>query len=472
MMERAKPTASPRSLLAAAVDTPGLYLDAPADIDPYTIDWTRKFRGTTPLVVRPKTTDELARVLFACHRYGIKVVPQGGNTGMVGGSTPRQGEVVISLSRMGAIEDYDDASGTIQVQAGVVLQTLHEHLDAHGMVFPVDLGGRGSCQIGGMIATNAGGLKVVRYGHMREQVRGLEVVLADGTVVSNLNKLKKNNTGIDLKHLFIGSEGILGIVTRAVLQASPRPRAVRTALAALGRLDDLPALYIAVRRSFPGLSSLECVVRDAIDFLRAVEPSIGEPFGQKYPAYVLIEEEGEPGEGARASWHERLMALIEDGAVLDIVIAESEAQARALWSYRERPTEAIGKVGLTHKYDVSVPQGAIPGFLAEVAALAKTRPGLRPLFYGHLGDGNMHINMVQRPELPVAQFHAEEPALSAAIYQLVAGYRGSVSAEHGIGVMKRAYLHHSRTAEEIALMRSLKVALDPAGILNPGVILP
>ena len=242
---------APHERLRARLGDPALYLDDPADTARYARDWIGKYVGTAPLVVRPRSTEEMAAVLAACTELDVPVVPQAGNTGMVGGGVPRAGEVVLSVERLNAIEAFDEASATVRVQAGVVLETLQNYLAERGYDMPVDLGGRGSCQIGGMIATNAGGVKVLRYGHMREQVRGLEVVLADGTVVSGLNILKKNNTGIDLKQIFIGSEGTLGVITRAVLQVQPAPEAFQTALAGLARRDLLPALLQAARARFP-----------------------------------------------------------------------------------------------------------------------------------------------------------------------------------------------------------------------------
>ena len=259
--------------LSAELEWPGLVLSEPDEVAAYTTDWTRKFSGTAPCVLRPHNTEEVASCVRACGKFDLALVPQGGNTGLVGGSVPRAGEVVLSLSRLNAIESFDAASATVQLQAGVVLQALHENLAAHGHVFPVDLGARGSCQIGGMIATNAGGIKVLRYGHMREQVLGLEVVLADGTILSNLNSLKKNNTGLDLKHVFIGSEGMLGIITRAVLQARPAPHAVQTALLALDTRDRLPELLTLLRERLRGLSSLEIITRDSLALYKEVEPA-------------------------------------------------------------------------------------------------------------------------------------------------------------------------------------------------------
>ena len=456
--------------LGAELNAPGLVLSGAGEMAAYTTDWTRKFSGQTPAVLRPRDTGEVVRCVLVCRKLGLALVPQGGNTGLVGGSVPRAGEVVLSLSRLNAIESFDAASATVQVQAGVVLQALHEDLAGRGCIFPVDLGARGSCQIGGMIATNAGGIKVLRYGHMREQVLGLEVVLADGTVLSNLNSLKKNNTGLDLKHLFIGSEGVLGIITRAVLQARPAPHAVQTALLALDTRDRLPELLTLLRERLHGLSSLEIITRDSIALYKEVEPGRQEPFDKTYPACVIVEEETGAGEQERDGFLQRLTAILDSGLAVDAVVAESEAQAQGIWRLRDGVTEAISRAGLTHKFDVTVPPGALPGFLDQMERFGAEAGGLRTLLFGHLGDGNIHVNMIQKPELSEDEFYAKGPALAERIYSLVAALRGSISAEHGIGIAKRAYLHHSRAAEEIALMRGLKQLLDPDGILNPGVL--
>jgi FAD/FMN-containing dehydrogenase len=336
---------------------------------------------------------------------------------------------------------------------------------------PVDLGARGSCQIGGMLATNAGGIKVLRYGHMREQLRGLEVVLADGTVLSNLNNLKKNNTGLDLKQIFVGSEGTLGIITRAVLQVHPVPDAFQTALVGVERRDLLPGLLEAVRARFRNVSSLEFVDGETIAFVETADPDFRLPLDGRYASYVIIEEESAADDAARDAFVGRLETLLEDELIADAVVAGSEAQTRAIWRVREAPTETISRVGLTHKFDVTVPPGTIPPFLGEMEAVAATVGGVRAIQFGHLGDGNVHVNMAQMPGVPDDEFRAKEAPLAAEVYGTVQGRHGSISAEHGIGVMKRVYLPLSRTPEEIALMRTLKNALDPKGILNPGVIL-
>ena len=462
---------APHERLRAHLGDPALYLDDPADTARYARDWIGKYEGRAPLVVRPRSTGEVATVLAACTALDVPVVPQAGNTGMVGGGVPRDGEVVLSVERLNAIEAFDEASATVRLQAGVVLETLQGFLAERGCDMPVDLGGRGSCQIGGMIATNAGGIKVLRYGHMREQVRGLEVVLADGTVVSGLNILKKNNTGLDLKQVFIGSEGTLGVITRAVLQVQPQPEAFQTALLGLGSRDRLPALLQAARARFPRLSSLEFIDGRTVDYVRAVEPEVRIPLAGEFASLVVIEEESAAGEAAGEAFAGGLESLLADGLIADAVVAGSEAQAKAIWRVREAPTEAVSRRGLTHKFDVTVPPGVIPTFLGEMEALAEGFEGVQVVLFGHLGDGNVHVNMAQEPGLADADFRAMEADMAEAIYGAVHGREGSISAEHGIGVMKRAYLSLARTPEEIALMRTLKDTLDPKGILNPGVIL-
>lgn len=464
------PTSDVAARLKAEVDAPGLYLEEPAAVAPYAVDWTRKFAGPCSLVARPRSTDEVARLLAACDRLRIPLVPQGGNTGLVGGSVPRGGEVVLSLSRMNAIEAYDPASETVQCQAGVVLDDLHAYLAERGRSFAVDLGARGSCQIGGMIATNAGGIKVIRYGHMREQLRGLEVVLTDGTVVSSLGRLRKNNTGIDVKHLFVGSEGILGVITRAVLQTLPAMGTRQTALLGLADCAGLSALSAYLRERLSGLSSLEFFLRDSLALVLARQARVRDPFARPYAAYVLLETETAQGEESREPVLAVLAGALAEGLAADALVAENEEQRQDFWRLRETITESIGKMGLTHKFDVTVPPGSVPDFLARIGAIADGFPGFMPILYGHLGDGNVHVNMVQGEGLSEPAFRAAEEALARLVYDLVRKFTGSISAEHGIGMLKRAYLGYSRTPEEIALMRRMKALLDPRGILNPGVM--
>jgi FAD/FMN-containing dehydrogenase len=413
-----------RSHLEDAIADPTVFLDAPEELSRYGRDWTGKFQGETPLVLRPNSTEQVQALLAVCHRKGIAVVPQGGNTGLVGGSVPRNGEVVLSLSRLNAIEGFDEPSASVTVQAGTVLEALQGFLAGKGQMFPVDLGARGSCQIGGMIATNAGGIKVLRYGHMREQVLGLEVVLADGTVLSNLNRLRKNNTGLDLKQLFIGSEGILGVITRAVLRCQPAPAQRQTALLGLERVDMLPAVLMRLRAALSELSSLEFFLKGALELVCARFDDVRDPLARPHAAYVLVEcESGHP---ASARFHEVLAEALEDGAVADAVVAQSGAQAEALWFLREGIAEAISKTGLTHKFDVTVPPGAIPSFIEGIRDLAARFEGVRPVFFGHLGDGNLHLNMVQGASLSDAAFRTLEEEITEPVYALVADFEGSI----------------------------------------------
>lgn len=458
--------------LRSELQRPGLLLTEPNEVLAYTTDWTRKFTGTAPAVLRPKDSGEVSRCVLICRKLGLSIVPQGGNTSMVGGSVPRSGEVILSLSRLNNIEKFDPASATVQLQAGVVLEVLQNNLAENGFVFPVDLGARGSCQIGGMIATNAGGIKVLRYGHMREQVLGLEVVLADGTVLSNLNCLKKNNTGLDLKHLFVGSEGILGVITRAVLQTRPKPLAVQTALLGINSREILPQLLTLIRERLRGLSSLEIITRDSIELCKEVEPDTREPFDKSYPACVIVEEETDIGDLERDNFLHRLSCIMESGLISDAIVAEGESQTKNIWKLRDGVTEAISRSGLSHKFDVTVPASEIPRFLDRMEYLGAEFRGLRTILFGHLGDGNIHVNMVQKIDLSDDEFHSMGPKLAKLVYEHVANLNGSISAEHGIGISKRSYLHHSRSAGEVRIMRDLKRLFDPEGIFNPGVIIP
>tara|TARA_Y100001970_G_scaffold294373_1_gene452161 strand:+ start:66992 stop:68407 length:1416 start_codon:yes stop_codon:yes gene_type:complete len=458
--------------LKKSIGESALYLEPDnEDLGAYTNDWTKKFSGYTPLVLRPRTVSEVSKMVSLCNDLGVHLVPQGGNTGVVGGSTPRSGEVILSLSRLNNLGDYDPASATIVVEAGTVLTSVQEFSANKGMEFPIDLGARGQCQIGGMLATNAGGNRVLRYGMMREQVRGLEIVLADGTILSNLNRLRKDNSGIDLKQIFVGSEGILGVITRAVLQLSPAPEARRTALFAIKDRDMLPSILAAIRESLPGLSSLEVILQDVIELVIEKVECPDFPLPRHYPAYIIVEEETESGDVGHSRFIQRLEGLFESGLIADAVVAESVSQSERLWHFREATGEAIVLAGHTHKFDVTVPQGKIPIFLEEMEELAGILPGCRPLLFGHLGDGNIHVNFVQTSSIDDKSFLAAGQELSKSVYKILGMHQGSVSAEHGIGMLKREYLPYSKTLEEINLMRNLKATLDPNGILNPGVML-
>lgn len=430
-------------------------------------DWSTATGGTPLAILRPRSTGELSRMLAICHAHGQAVVPQGGLSGLVGGAVPGEGEIAVALERMNAIEDIDLGSGTVTVQAGAILQTVQEACRDAGALLAIDLGARGSCQIGGNVAANAGGNRVIRYGNTRDSVLGLEVVLADGTVLPMMNRMVKNNAGIDLKHLFIGSEGVLGIVARVVLKLQPLPRATSTALVALAGFDAALRFLRHAQQSLSGqVSAFEIMWRDYLDAAIAAN-RLRRPFAADHPVYVLTDMHcGQPETDAQR-FEAMLQEAVEAGWIADAVVAQSVADAEALWAIRDGVAEVLRDDAPTLNFDVSVPVAKIGDCAARVRAnLVRDWPQLKALFFGHVGDGNLHVVVCRVP-----QDQASLHAIEAAVYDVVRDYGGSVSAEHGIGVLKRDWLAHSRSAAEIALMRTLKHALDPKGILNPGKML-
>ena len=422
-------------------------------------------QGSSPAlaIVRPASTEEVAEVLRLCNEQGRAVVPQGGLTGLVDGITCTEGDLVISLERKNAIEHIDADAGTMVVQAGAVLQTVQEAAEEAGWQFAVDFGARGSANIGGMIATNAGGNSVVRYGMMREQLLGLEAVLADGTVLSNMNEMIKNNTGYDLKHLFVGSEGTLGIVTRAVLRTRPRPRSVQTALVALHNFADVVGLLRRLGVELEGkLSAFEVMWRNFYHFMTEESGRHQAVISTTYPYYVLVESEGADAEREEEQFMAVLGALMEEGHVADAVICQSSQQAAQLWAMRDDVEALVLAVFPPAIFDISLPIREMENYVAGLeSTLAADHPGTRLVSFGHLGDGNIHLGIG-----PVEDKHAIEKL----VYERLGEVNGSVSAEHGIGLEKREFLGHSRTAAELAVMRSIKSALDPRNTLNPGKI--
>lgn len=425
-------------------------------------------RGVQPLaLLRPASTAEVSRALAICHAAAIPVITQGGRTGLVQSHLPQPGEIALSTERMNTIESIDTDAGMAVVQSGVVLQALQERLDAAGFIFPLDLGARGSCTVGGNISTNAGGNRVIRYGMTRELVVGLEAVLADGTVLDGLRPLIKNNTGIDLKHLFIGSEGVLGVVTRAVLRLMPKPAERTVALCALGAFDDVRALLRLARARLGGeLTAFEVMWDSYFSRAARLVPK-APPLAPGQPLYTLIESSS--GDAAGAAKMEALLhEALEGRIVTDAVIAKSGAENEALWKLRDLSVEVSRSIGPVVTFDVSLPIATMEAFVAQMQrAVRAIDPRCADnVVYGHLGDGNLHISVHQPPQ-------REETAamIEDAVYQLVGGVRGSISAEHGIGVSKREFLPHSRTPQEIAAMHALKNALDPKHILNRGRVL-
>jgi D-lactate dehydrogenase (cytochrome) len=443
-----------------------------ADIAPYVTEERNLFHGRSPLVLRPGSTAEVAAICKLASAHRIALVPQGGNTGLVGGQTPHNGEVVVSLKRMDKIRDIDTASNTMICEAGVVLQVAQKTAADVDRLFPLSLGAEGSCTIGGNLSTNAGGTAALAYGVAREMALGLEVVLADGRILNALSKLKKDNTGYDLRNLFIGAEGTLGIITAASLKLFPKPRAVETAFVGLKSPDDaLKLLSIAQAEAAGALTSFELIAHIALDF--SVRHAMGnrDPLSSKHPWYVLMELSSSRDD-ARATLEAILEKGLEDGIVDDAAIAESMAQRIAFWKLREDISAAQKPEGGSIKHDISVPVAAVPAFIAEAnEAVVKQFPGARPVPFGHLGDGNIHYNVSQPIGANAADFLARWHEVNAVVFAIVLRMGGSISAEHGIGVLKRNELPDVKDKVAIELMRSFKALLDPLGIMNPGKVL-
>ncbi|MFW6094120.1 MAG: FAD-binding oxidoreductase [Pseudomonadota bacterium] len=413
-------------------------------------------------LVRPRDTAEVSTAMQICHRFDQTVVTHGGLTGLVNGALTQADDVVISLERMNAVESVAPMDRTMVVQAGAVLQAVQEHAEAHGLLFPLDLGGRGSCTIGGNIATNAGGNRVIRYGMTRDMVLGLEAVLADGTVLSTMNHMIKNNAGYDLKQLFIGTEGTLGIVTRAVLRLREQPRHLATLLVAVDAFEKLPALLKHMDAALGGTLSAFEVMWDDFYTLVTTEPAKSRPpIPREYPYYVLVEAMGADSAAVEAA----LAAAYESALINDAVLAQSQRQRQQLWAMRD-DVEQCFRDGPTIAFDVSLGISDMEAYVAEVRErLARTFPSWRCYVFGHLGDGNLHLVVGVDGNL-----REQRADVEACVYQPLESLGGSISAEHGVGLEKKPYLAISRNAVEIELMRTLKQALDPKALLNPGKI--
>jgi FAD/FMN-containing dehydrogenase len=415
-------------------------------------------------LVFPANAAEISAVLKFCRSAGLAVVPQGGMTGLAGGAVPLAGSIAIALDRLKRIEEIDAAAATMTVEAGVPLETVQRAADDAGFLFALDLGARGSARIGGVAATNAGGNRVLRFGMMRDLVLGMEVVLADGTIVTSLNKMMKNNAGYDLKHLFIGSEGTLGIITRLVLRLHPKPRSVATAFCGLTKFDDVLSFLSRARAELGGTLVAFEVMWPEFYRIAIEEAGRRPPLRPAFTCYVLIEAMGTDPDGDPERFASFMEQALEDG-LADAVIARSEAERMELWHIRDASSEFARGASVSAGFDVSVPVGDIGRFVEDVATrLAAAFPGLLPAIFGHLADGNVHVEIRGIAD-EKARHEVEE-----IVYGATRDWGGSVSAEHGIGLIKRPYLGHSRAPEEIALMRKLKMALDPDNILNPGKI--
>ncbi len=444
----------------------------PADIAPYTTEERDLFHGRSPLVLRPGSTAEVAGICKLANEHGIALVPQGGNTGLVGGQTPHNGEVVISMRRMDRIRDVDTASNTMTCEAGVILQIAQQRAAEVDRLFPLSLGAEGSCTIGGNLSTNAGGTTALAYGVAREMALGVEVVLADGRVMNLLSKLKKDNTGYDLRNLFIGAEGTLGIITAATLKLFPKPRAIETAYVGLkSPAAALKLLSISQSEAAGTLTSFELLSELAVDFSVRHGIDVRDPLQGKHRWYVLMELSS-PRDDARATLEAILAHAMEDGIVDDAVMAANLSQRQAFWKLRDEMSAAQKPEGGSIKHDISVPIVAVPDFMEQAdAAVVKLIPGSRPVPFGHLGDGNIHYNISQPIGADGADFLARWHEVNKVVFDIVLAMGGSISAEHGIGVLKRDELPDVKDKTAIELMRAVKAMLDPNGIMNPGKVL-
>ncbi|OJJ32798.1 hypothetical protein ASPWEDRAFT_137238 [Aspergillus wentii DTO 134E9] len=454
---------------SAVID--GVTTDAADDIEPFNSDWMRKYRGHTRLVLKPQTKEEVSKALKYCNEKKLAVVPQGGNTGLVGGSVPVFDEIVINTSRMNKIRSFDEASGVLVADAGVILEVADQHLAQKDHLFPLDLGAKGSCHIGGNVATNAGGLRLLRYGSLHGNVLGLEAVLADGTIVDSLSTLRKNNTGYDLKQLFIGSEGTIGIITGVSILCPPRPKAVNVAYFGLESYDQ-------VRQAFKEAKGQLSEILSAFELMdgrsqRLVHESTGNkyPLEGEYPFYCVVETSGSNAEHDMAKLEGFLEHIMSEGIVADGVLAQDETQFHSIWRWREGITEALSHLGGTYKYDVSIPLPELYqlvddcrerltqlGFVGDDDSF----PVRAVVGYGHMGDSNLHLNV------SVRQYNKEvEKAIEPWVYEWIQKRSGSISAEHGLGIAKKEFIGYSQNDTMLKLMKQLKDLYDPNGILNP-----
>ncbi|MGW8205828.1 MAG: FAD-binding oxidoreductase [Hyphomicrobiaceae bacterium] len=465
-------------LIARFIDIvgPTQALVDPAAQAPYLREWRDRYVGATPLVLRPGSVDEVSRILALANETRVGIVPQAGNTGLVGGQIPFEDgrDIVLSVARLNKIRHIDASGQSMIAEAGVILANVQQAADEAGRLFPLSLAAEGSCQIGGNLATNAGGVNVLAYGNARALALGLEVVLADGRVWSSLKTLKKDNTGYDLKDLFIGAEGTLGIITAAALKLFAKPAEKATAFAALEDLDKVLELFKRAEAvAGPHLTAFEFICKNGVDIaVRHVE-SVRSPFSEIPPWSVLIEISSHEADGRAAETLERLLGdAIEAEVVADAVIAQSLQQAKDFWRLREEMSDAQKHEGGSIKHDVSVAPSRMPEFIRRADHLiAKLCPGARPVPFGHFGDGNVHYNVTQPADMDKTQYLARWEEIAAAVHTLVVEIDGSISAEHGIGRMKRDELRHLKSAVEIDMMRAVKKALDPNGIMNPGKVI-
>ncbi len=459
---------------------PNGYIDEPSRMAPYVTSMRHRHENAAPLVALPATTQDVARLVGVCREHRIAIVPQGGNTGLVDGGIPlpgalqgEHGEIVVSLARMNRIRDLDPFGMIVTAEAGVILQTLQDAADDAGFLFPLSMASEGSATVGGIISTNAGGTAVLRYGNMRHLVVGVEAVVQDGSVISGLRRLAKDNTGYDLAHAFVGAEGTLGIVTAATLRLAPKLWHKTVALAALPDADAaLKLLALFRREGAEYLTAFEIMSRAALQLAAKHIPGARDPFGGAAPYALLIElGASSPHVDLRQLFEDTAARALEDGLMLDAVLAESEAQARQFWHVREHIPDALRRQGGKMHFDVSVPLDRVADFLLDTnARIAAEAPSVVPIPFGHIGDGNIHYNMYCDPAPGDDAFTALKARIKAIMYEEIAKRQGSISAEHGIGVERKGDLLLCKSPVEIDLMRRIKRAFDPEGLMNPGKI--
>ena len=459
--------------LKSIVGPKGFVTEA-TDLAPYLLDWRGQYKGNSSLVLRPTTTKQISEIIQICNEYKIKIVPQGGNTGMNGAATPdtRGNSIVVSTNRMNRIRNCDALNYTITVDAGCVLQKIQDEAAQMDRLFPLSLGAEGSCQIGGNLATNAGGVNVLRYGNMRDLVLGLETVLPNGEIWTGLKGLRKDNTGYDLKHLFIGSEGTLGFITAATLKLFPKPKYFETCFAAVTGLPQIIELLDQARhRSGDGVSSFELITRAPLELAFKHGKNLKDPLSETAGIYALIEFSSSTNIN-NGIMEKFLEAAFTAGLVSDAVIAQSETQRQALWKLREFLPEAEKIEGASVKHDIAVPVSSIPEFIdTALPAIKDYMPDIRPIYFGHVGDGNLHFNFAKPVSMPDDQFIGHKEQINEIILDIVASLGGSLSAEHGIGQLKRDSFLHYTPEIDLHLMRQLKKTLDPNNIMNPGKLL-
>lgn len=444
---------------------------SPEKLESHGRDWTRFHKPSPCGVAFPKTTKDVLKIVQLCSKHQIPIVPSGGRTGLAGGAVASKGELIISFDRMNRMDPVDALSRTLRVQAGSVTEAVHEHCAPHGLIWPVDFASKGSSQIGGNISTNAGGLKVIHDGLTRNWVLGLQVVTMKGEILELNGALEKNNTGLDLKQLFIGTEGTLGLITEATLKLAKMPGEMNVLFFALPHFRAVLDLFLEVRKSPFTLHAFETFSDKCLNLVCA-EHHFKPPFSEKAGAYALMEIEHPLSTEAQDQLDHWISALFSSGLVINGTLAQSPAEAKALWAYRERISESLSQKGLPHKNDVSLPIANLVAFVDELEVhFPQKHPDLEIFLFGHIGDGNLHINTLRPSSMSVEEFLKLCHQADEDLFKLVQKYKGSISAEHGIGLLKKEALHYTRSPEEIAYLRAIKSVFDPQGLLNPGKII-